>query len=156
MVATCVQSIYICISEVIDISPCNLESSLCFTQPGMLHYITTFKLNKQGDKIQPCHYFPNFEPVHCSISSSNCCFLTCIQVSQEAVKVVWYFHLFKNFPVCCDPHKSFSIVTEAEVDVFLEFSCFSYDPTNIGNLISGSLAFSNPACIPGSSWFTYY
>ena len=41
---------------------------------------------------------PNFEPVHCSMSGSNCCFLTCVQVSQEAGKVVWYSHLFKNFP----------------------------------------------------------
>ena len=42
--------------------------------------------------------FPNFEPVHCSMSGSNCCFLTCIQVSQEAGQVVWYFYLFKNVP----------------------------------------------------------
>ena len=44
------------------------------------------------------HSFPNLEPVLCSMSSSNCCFLTCIQISQEAGKVVWYSHLFKNFP----------------------------------------------------------
>ena len=42
--------------------------------------------------------FPNFEPVCCSMSGSNCCFLTCIQVSQEASKVLWYSHVFKNFP----------------------------------------------------------
>ena len=48
----------------------------------------------------------------------------------------------KNFPVCCDPHKGFSIINEAEVDVFLEFSCFFYDATDVGNLISGSSAFS--------------
>ena len=54
--------------------------------------------------------------------------------------VVWYSHLFKNFPVCCDPHKDFSI--HNEVDVFLEFSCFFYDPTDVDNLISGSSAFS--------------
>ena len=76
------------------------------------------------------------------MSSSNYCFLTCIQISQEAGKVVWYSHLFKNFPVCCDPHKGFSIINEAEVDVFLEFSCFFYDATDVGNLISGSSAFS--------------
>ena len=87
------------------------------------------------------YYFPNFEPVCCSMSSSTCCFLTCIQVSQEAGKVVWYSH-FLNFPVCCDPHKGFSIVNEAEVDVFLEFPCFFYDPADVGNLISGSSAFS--------------
>ena len=76
------------------------------------------------------------------MSGSNFWFLTCIQVSQEAGKVVWYSHLFKNFPVCCDPHKVFRIVNEAEVDVFLEFSCFFYDPMDVGNLISGSSAFS--------------
>ena len=58
--------------------------------------------------------------------------------------VIWYSHLFKNFPQFVVVHtvKGFSIVSEAELDVFLEFSCFSYDPTNIGNLISGSSAFS--------------
>ena len=84
--------------------------------------------------------FPNLEPVCCSMS---CCFLTCIQISQEEGQVVYYSHLFQNFPVYCDPHSQrFSIVNEAEVDVFLELSCFFYDPTNVGNLISGSSAFS--------------
>ena len=50
------------------------------------------------------HSFPTSELVCCSMSSSNYCFLTCMQVSQEAGKVVWYSHLLKNFPVCCDPH----------------------------------------------------
>ena len=59
----------------------------------------------------------------------------CIKVSQEAGKVVWYSHLFKNFP-------QFGIVNETEVDVLLEFSCFFYDPVDIGNLISGSSVFS--------------
>ena len=60
------------------------------------------------------------EPVHCSIFGSNCCFLTCIQISQEAGQVVWYTHLFKNFPVCYDPHsQGFSIVNQAEIDAFL-------------------------------------
>ena len=53
--------------------------------------------------------------------------------------MVWYSLLFKNFPLCCDPH---SIVNKAEVDVFLELSCFFNDPADIGNLISGSSAFS--------------
>ena len=62
------------------------------------------------------------------MSGSNGCFLTCIQISQEAGQVVWYSHLFKNFQfVVIDTVKSFSIVDEAEVDVFLEFSCFFYD-----------------------------
>ena len=54
------------------------------------------------------------ELVHCSMSSSNYCFLTCIQVSQEAGKFVWYSYLFKNSLICCDPHKGFSVVNEAE------------------------------------------
>ena len=75
-----------------------------------------------------------------------CCFLSCIQVSQETSKVIWYSHLFKNFPQFFVIHtvKGFGIVNEAEVDVFLEFPCFLYDSTNIGNLISGSSAFSKP------------
>ena len=78
------------------------------------------------------------------MSGSNCCFLTCIQVSQEAGKVVWYSHLFQNFPQFVMIHtvKGFSLVNEAEVDVFLEFTCFLYDPVDIDNLISGSSAFS--------------
>ena len=87
-------------------------------------------------------FFPNLEPVCCSMSGSNCCFLTCIQVSQEAGRVIWYSHLFQNFPhfVVIHPVKGFSVVSEA--DVFLEFSCFCHDPADVGNLISGSSAFS--------------
>ena len=76
------------------------------------------------------------------MSSSNCCFPTCIQISQEAGQVVWYSHLFKNFPQFVVIHtiKGFGVVTEAEV--FLEFSCLFYDPSDVDNLISGSSAFS--------------
>ena len=86
--------------------------------------------------------FPNLEPVRCSMSGSNCCFLICIQVSQEAGKVVWYSHLLKNCPQFAVIHtvKGFSVIREAEV--FLEFFCFFYDPADVGNLISGSAAFS--------------
>ena len=78
------------------------------------------------------------------MSSSHCCFLTCIQISQEAGKVVWYSHLFQNFPqfVVIYVVKGFGIVNKAEIDVFLELSCFFYDPTDVGNLTSGSSAFS--------------
>ena len=91
--------------------------------------------------------FPNFEPVCCSMSSSNCCFLICIQVSQEAGKVVWYSHLFQNLPqfVVIYTVKGVSIVNKAEVDAFLDLSCFFYDPLDVGNLISGSSAFSKPS-----------
>ena len=90
------------------------------------------------------YYFPYLEPVCCSMSSSNCCFLTCIQISQEADQVVWYSHLFQNFPLFAVIHtvKGFGIVTKAEIDVSLELSCFFHDPADVGNLISGSSAFS--------------
>ena len=79
--------------------------------------------------------------------SSNYCFLTRIQVSQETGKVVWYSSLFKNFPQFAVTHtvNSFQVVNEAELDVFLEFPCFFYDPKNVGNLISGFSAFSKPS-----------
>ena len=88
--------------------------------------------------------FPDLEPVCCSMTSSNCCFLTCIEISQEVGQVVWYSHLFKNFPpfVVIHTMKGFGVVNKAEVDVFLEFSCFFDDPTDFVNLISGSSAFS--------------
>ena len=88
--------------------------------------------------------FSYLEPVCCSMSSSNCCFLTCIQISQEADQVVWDSHLFQNFPQLIGIHtvKAFGIVNKAEIDVFLELPCFFYDPADVGNLISGSSAFS--------------
>ena len=71
------------------------------------------------------------------MSSSNCCFLTCIQISQEEGKVVWYSHLLNNFPQFVVMHtvQGFGVVNKAEVDVFLELSCFFDDPKDIGNLI---------------------
>ena len=94
--------------------------------------------------------FPNLEPVRCSMSCSNCCFLTCIQISQEAGQVVWYSHLLKNVPQFVVIHtvkdfgivKDFDVVNEAEVDVFLELSCIFDDPMDVCNLISGSSALS--------------
>ena len=76
--------------------------------------------------------------------SSNCCFLTCIQISQEAGQVVLYSHLFQNFPQFIGIHtvKGFGVVNKAEVDVFLELSCFFNDPMDVGILISDSSAFS--------------
>ena len=72
------------------------------------------------------------------MSSSNCCFLIYIQISQEADKVGWYSQLFKNFLQFVVIHT----VNEAEIDIFLEFSCFFNDPADIANLISGSPTFS--------------
>ena len=87
---------------------------------------------------------PNLELFCCSISDSNCCFLTHIQISQETSKIVCQSHLFKNFSQFIVIHtgKGFSIVNEAEVGVFLELPCFFYDSADVGNLISSSSAFS--------------
>ena len=73
-----------------------------------------------------------------------CFFLTCIQISQESGQVVWYSHLFQNFPQFLVIHtvKGFGIVNKAEVDVFLELSCFFADPVDVGDLTSGSSPFS--------------
>ena len=99
--------------------------------------------------------FPSLEPVYCSISGSNCCFLTCIQISQEAGQVVWYSHLFKDFPKFVVIHKGFSAVNEAKAIFFwipLLFlwsnGCWQFD-------LCFPLHFLNPAWRPGSSWFTY-
>ena len=74
--------------------------------------------------------FPNLEPVCCFMFGSNFCFLTCIQISQEAGQVVWCSCLFTNFPEFVVIHtvKGFGIVNKAEIDVFLELCCFFNDP----------------------------
>ena len=78
------------------------------------------------------------------MSNCKCCFLTCIQVSRESGKVVWYFHLFKNIPQLIVIHtvKGFNVVNEGEIDVFLEFPCFFCDLVDVGNLISDLPDFS--------------
>ena len=85
------------------------------------------------------------------MSSSNCCFLTCIQVSQEAGQVVWYSHLIQNFPQFIVIHtvKGFGIFSKAEIDVFLELSSFFDDWADVGNLISGSSAFWKTSILLG-------
>jgi len=84
------------------------------------------------------------EPVCCSTSSSNCCLLTWIQISQEIGQVAWYSHLLNNFPQCVVIHtvKGFGIANETDVDVFLELCSFFDGPMDVGNLISGSSDFS--------------
>ena len=66
--------------------------------PAFFMVYSAYNLNKQGDNTALTYSFPNLETVYCSMSNFNCCFLTCIQISQEADKVVWYPHLLKNFP----------------------------------------------------------
>ena len=101
--------------------------------------------------------FPNIKTVCCSMSGSNCCFLTCIQFSQEAGQVVWYSHLFKNFPhfVMIHTVKRFSIVSEVEGHVILKFPSFFYDPVMLAIWSLVPLFFLNPSCTSGSFWFTY-
>ena len=101
--------------------------------------------------------FSYLEPVCCSMSSSNCCFLACIQMSQEAGQVVWYSHHFLNFPQFIVIHtvKGFGIVNKAEIDTFLELSCFFDDPANAGNWSLAPLPFLKPAWTSGSSQLKY-
>ena len=112
-------------------------------------------------------WFPIWK-VCCSVSSSNCCFLTCIQISQETGRVVWYSHLLKNFPqFIVIQSKDLVLFNKAELDVFLELSCFFDDPMDVSNLISGSSAFSKTSLNiwkftvhvllkPGLEIFEYY
>ena len=105
-----------------------------------------YRLNKQGDSKQLSYSFLNLDPISCSIQGSNCCFLTCIQVSQEIGKMVCYSHLFKSFPqFMIHTIWSVGVVDEPQIDVLLEFPSFLYDPPNVSNLISGSSSFSKPS-----------
>ena len=101
--------------------------------------------------------FPSLEPVHCSMSSSNCCFLTCMQVLQEADKVGWYSNLLKNFPLFVVIHtvKVFGVVNKAEVDVSLELSRILIIQQMLAIWSLVPLPFLNPACTSGSFRFTY-
>ena len=106
-----------------------------------------YKLSKWWQHRALMYSFSHMELVCCSVPSSNGCFLTCIQISQEAGQVVWYSHLFQNFSqfIVCYIVKGFGIVNKAEIDLFfffLELSCSFNDPADVGNLISGSSAFS--------------
>ena len=98
------------------------------------------------------------EPVCCSMSSSKCCFLTCIQVSQEASEVVWYSYLFQNFPQFIVIHtvKGFDIVNKAEIDVFFWNSvAFSMIQQMLAIWSLVPLPFLKPVWTSGSSRFTY-
>ena len=106
-------------------------------------WCTIYKLNKHGDNIQPNVLLSQFE-ASLLFHVWFCCSLICIHIFQEAGKVISYSHLFQNFPQIVVIHtvKGFAIVNKAEVDIFLKFYCLFYDPTDVGNLISGSSAFS--------------
>ena len=92
------------------------------------------------------------------MSSSNCCFLTCIQISQEAGKVVWYSYLLKNFSQSVVIHtvKGFGVVNEAEVDFFQNSLAFSMIQWMLATWSLVPLPFLNPAWTSGGSRFLYY
>ena len=126
--------------------------------PAFCMMYSAYKLNKQGDSMQPWRTpFPilNQSVVLCC-SSSNYCFLSCIQASQEADSRWNGISIsLGNFQfVVIHIIKGFSVVNETEV-VFLELSYFFNDPTDVGNLISGSSAFSKTSFNIWSSWFKY-
>ena len=114
------------------------------SSPACLMMYSAYKLKSRVTIYSLEYSFPHLEPVCCSMSSSNCCFLTCTRISQEACQVAWYSQLLKNFPQFVVIHtvKGFGIVNKAEGDLFLELSSFFYDLTDVGNLISCSSAFS--------------
>ena len=101
--------------------------------------------------------FLNLEPVCCSMSSSNCCFLTCIQISQEAGQVVWYSHLLENFPQFIVIHtvKGFGIVNKAEIMFFWNSLAFSMKQRMLAIWSLVPLPFLKPAWTSDSSQFTY-
>ena len=123
---------------------------------AFLMICSAYRLNKQVTADSPVILLSqSWTNQLCSIQGSNCCFLTHIQVPQEVGKMVWYSHLSKSFPQCVMIHtvKGFSMVDEIEIDVFLKFPCFLYNPVNVSNLTSSSSSFSKPAWTFGSSWF---
>ena len=131
------------------ISAC-ASSSLVF---HMMYF--AYKFNKQGDNIQL--WRTPFPISICSMSSSNCCFLTCIQVSQEAGQVVWYSYLFQNFPQFIVIHtvKGFGILNKAEIDVFWNSLASSMIQQILASWSLGPLPFLNPAWMSEISWFMY-
>ena len=146
-------------SDVIGISPRNLDSSLCFSSPAFFMMYSAYKLNKQGDNIQPWHTpFPIWTQ-----SVVPCPVLTVASWPayrfQEAGQVVWYSHLFQNFPQFIVIHtvKGFDIVNKAEIDVFLELSCFcSMVQKMLVIWFLVPLPFLKPAWTSGSSRFKYF
>ena len=128
------------------------------SSPAFLMMYTAYKLNKQGYNIQPWHApFPiwNQSVVPClviSVASWPAYRFLKRQVRWSDIPIsLRTFQFVVIYAV-----KSFGIINKAEVNVFLEFFCFFYDPMDVGNLISGSSAFLNPAWTSGSLWFMYY
>ena len=131
--------------------PAYASSSLAF---HMMY--SAYKLNKQRQYTALTYSFSYLEPVYCSMSSYNCCFLICIQISQEAGQVVWCYHLLKNFTVYCGPHSQrFGIVNKAEVDVFSGTLAYLMIQQMLAIWSQVPLPFLNPAWTCGSSPLMY-
>ena len=125
------------------------------SNPAFLMMYSASKLTKQGDNI---HKFHSKFWTSLLFHVCFCFFLTCIQIFQEAGKVVWYSHLFQNFPQFIVIHrvKGFGVFNKAEVDILLEFSCFFfYDPMMLAIWSLVPLPFLNPAWTSGSWQFMY-
>ncbi|KAG5213006.1 hypothetical protein JEQ12_008792 [Ovis aries] len=123
--------------------PAILIPARASSSPAFHMMYSACKLNKQGKTYNLEVLLSQFGNICCSMSGSNCCFMTYIQIFQEAGQVVWYSHLLKNFPQFVVIHavKGFGVVSKTEVEVFLELSCFFNDLMVVGNLISDSSAF---------------
>ena len=127
------------------------------SSPAFVMMYSAYKLNKQLQYAALMYSFPYLEPICCSMSRSNCSFLTCIQISQEVGKVVWYAHLFKNFPEFVVIHtvKGIGIVNKADAEVFLELSSFSDDTTMLAIWSLVPLPFLNSTWTSEISQFMY-
>ena len=118
------------------------------SNPAFLMMCSAYRLNKQGEADSPVVLLSQSQANSLSFPYSVLtCFLTRIQVSQETGKMVWYCCPSKSFSQFIIIHtvKSFSVVDETEINVFLKFPCFLYNPANVGNLISSFSSFSKPS-----------
>ena len=125
--------------------PAILIPAYASSSPSFLMIFSAYELNKQGDNIQPwCTPFPILNQFVVPDPVLTVAYWPAYRFLKRQVRWVWYSQLFKNFPQSIVIHtvKGYSIINETEIDVFLEFSCFFYDPTYADNLISGSSAFS--------------
>ena len=138
--------------------PAILIPACASSSPGFLMMYSAYKLNKQGDNIQPwCIPFPiwNQSVVPCPVLTVAS--RPAYRFLKRQLQVVWYSHLFQNFPQFIEIHtvKGFGIVNKAEIDVFLELSCFSMIQWMLAIWSLVPLPFLKPAWTSGSSWFTY-
>ena len=148
----------ICISELIDISPCSLDSSLCFIQPAFCMMYSAYKLNKQGDNTQPRHTLlpiRNQSVVPCpvlTVASWPAYRFLKSQVQWSCIPVSWRIFQF----VMIHTVKGFGIVNKPEIDVFWNSLAFPMIQQMLAIWSLFPLPFLNPDRTSGSSWFTSY